>query len=170
LPVSFESPVQSSVSSTSWKATPIRSPKIPRASRRRPIPGDDRPARADHPKSDAVCPRGAKVGGLARVEFHATTKLHDLAVDEPSKRADELGEHPRVRGERPIEGAGQEQVTGEDADGVAPHGSRRRLPRRSRLSSMTSSQKRGRVDELGDHGELRAPPAAVQSTPPTEAR
>ena len=114
------------------------------------------PARADQPKSDAVLSsRILEIGRLGRVERGATSKLHDLAVDQPSQSHEKIGQGERGGRKGSIESVGEEQITRENADRVAPDLARRR--KSATLGAVVDDivvQEGRRMHQLGHHRQL----------------
>ena len=118
----------------------------------------DRRARAGGPREERgrLVADDAEVDLFARVEDHPAAQLHDLAVDEAPQRGEQIGQHrPGRRRRRALERMGQEQVAGQDADGVAPDAPRRRAaaPLLAVVDHVVVKERR-EVHELGDDREI----------------
>jgi hypothetical protein len=108
----------------------------------------------------------AKVDVLARIEARPPAELHDLAVDEPTKRREQIAQH-RARGRcrRPLEGMRQEEIARQHAHRVAPDTPRRRLaPAFLPVVHDVVVKQRRQVNELRGHrhvaGDRRDGPEA----------
>ena len=98
----------------------------------------------------------SKVDFLPQIELDPTAKLHDLAVYESSQGLEQFAQHAARRRRRgPLERVGEEQVSRENADRIAPpHACRRPTASFGPLVDHIVVQQGRKMHELSDGGGI----------------